>query len=654
MFTLDFEGITLKAGLSSLLKLALQSLHVPQVVIVQFSNLQSLVESDDRLSDTWSDDVAILLSDIIKHTEDIFIIEDSMAQSGRWKSTHVAILRQGIRACVCLPIKLSNGELWGTVAVLDNKVRQWTDTDICFIQHISNALGTQINAEIEHQQQWKQLEALKNSEYLFQQLADTSTDALIIMNADAYIVYCNHATEDIFGYSLDELINQSVEKLTDGGIHGNMEQAVMTAFNTVQGAGDWKGIRVRGRHKNGSDIPIELSFDVLSTDDPLLFKLIVRDVSRQVMIEEELRANATRYLQILDAIPDLVYVKNAHSQLVWANKAFERFFDMPLPDLIGKLDTDDLTDSQRLQNLKEDESLFISATQHRRYEESMIRHDGNPRQFITTKTPILNEEGRPELLVAVSTDITDAKNLECYLTEALEKNHELITLKSDFISMVSHEFRTPLAVIQSSADILTIYYERLSDEKRFEKMNIIRRQVSRLTKLMNDVLLVSKGDAGGMMFKPALCDVHALAHNIIEEVTINYQDLSVSVNYNVHDNCREQVIDSDLFRHIVQNLLSNAIKYSRPDTEVLVGLTCSDGELTLVVTDRGIGIPAENQENLFQTFHRANNVGTIQGTGLGLSIVKRAVDTHKGSINFRSIENEGTMFVVKLPVGDQK
>jgi|GEM_PF-5107899 len=646
MSVFNFEDSPLKSGLRPLLKLTQQSLQVPLVAILEFATSQQLVENAGSIAKSWQNDVSQQLASIIEETGKALIIDNSTEQSKQ-----LAILSEDIRACAGLPIKLSNGDLWGMVAIIDKQSRQWTASDISHLEQVVDSLAAQINAEIERQQHIKQIEALENSENLFQQLADTSTDALIILDEDACIAYCNRATETIFGYTLNDLIRQPIEILTQGTLHNSMDSLILTAFDSYQRTSDWQGLRVTGRRKDGTEFPVELTLDLVRTREQPLFKLIVRDVSRQVMIESGLRADSTRYLQILDAMPDLVYVKNDMSQLIWANKAFQDFFDMPLSNLIGKLDLGTITDSQQLENLKEDQDVFTSASERRRYEEGIVRHDGNSRDFITTKTPIFDEEGNPELLVAVSTDITDSKNLERYLTEALEKNQELVTLKSYFISMVSHEFRTPLSVIQSSTDILTTYYERLSDERRFDKLKTIKNQVSRLTKLMNDVLLVSKGDATGMPFKPALQDAAALTQSIIEEININYQEESISIDFVSRGDCTQTMIDSDLFRHIVQNLLSNAVKYSRTGTIVNVNLTCTSESLTLVVTDQGIGIPEANQENLFHTFHRANNVGTIQGTGLGLAIVKRAVETHHGTINFRSIENEGTMFIVKLPVG---
>lgn len=359
-------------------------------------------------------------------------------------------------------------------------------------------------------------------------------------------------------------------------------------------------------------------------------------------------SNTTHLLQILDAIPDLVYVKDKESRLLWGNKAFTQFFDRSIDDLVGEFNIEGVGQSNIEASLQDDELVFSTGKTRVSKEEAIIRHDGRERQFITTKKPIFDLNGNASMLVGISTDITDTKNVERYLIEALEDQQALVELKSAFVSMVSHEFRTPLSVILSSVDIMQTYYDRLTPERRQDKLKVVQNQVKRLTKLMDDVLLINRGDVKGLPFSPSLVNIITLSERIIEEVESAHRDTDVKIKFRCQEACKEQYIDTNLYRHIVQNLLSNALKYSKPHSDVQFSINCTDDKLTLVVADTGIGIPQADQKNLFQTFHRANNVGTIQGTGLGLAIVKRAIDTHGGTINLRSIENQGTMFVVTL------
>lgn len=246
-------------------------------------------------------------------------------------------------------------------------------------------------------------------------------------------------------------------------------------------------------------------------------------------------------------------------------------------------------------------------------------------------------------------DITLQKQVEADLREALAKEKELNDLKTQFTSIVSHEFRTPLAVILTTADILHKYQDRLDQERKLTKLKTIVHQVQRLTQLMDNVLLVTRSETVGFEFKPVVLDLVSLCQRIIDEVQIRH-NRDASIDFYYDDACRESLVDEFLFSHILQNLASNAVKYSTDDSRIQIHLKCAGGQLELQVIDRGIGIPLDHQKKLFESFQRASNVGDIQGTGIGMTIVKRAVDTYGGLISFESVEGQGTTFIVTLPV----
>ncbi|GAB5493649.1 MAG: hypothetical protein Phog2KO_38640 [Phototrophicaceae bacterium] len=583
----------------------------------------------------------------VVQNEKNLIVED--ARKDEHLMHNLAIRDLNVIAYAGVPITLSDGHTLGAFCAIDSEPRQWTERDISILNNLAQWVITEIElrAELLKQQAETTLEANKA---MFQKITETANDSIIVLNEDAEIIFSNPMTSNIFGYSKEQLNGKTVDDLTSVDTPSTFQQLSLGIFTSKNTKSAWQSIRLTGQHKDGHDIPIEVSLSHFTVDDDeQFFTLIIRDVHSQVDIENELRASEERYLQILDAIPDIVFVKDENLRLVWANKALQNYYGMSLDEIIGILDAEHV-EATLTENYNEiDATVFREGKVIVIPEEPIVRHDGTIRQFTTTKTPLLDTSGEVMLLVGISRDITDSRNLERYLTEALEKNHELIELKSGFTSMVSHEFRTPLAVIMTSTEILINYFERLSQNRRYEKLETIREQVKRLTHLMDSVLVVSKGDAQGLPFKPSLHNVQVLAYNIIEEVKMGYNASNVSVDYVYQGSHEHQHIDADLFRHIFQNLLTNAVKYSKSGTEVQARINASDDHITIVIVDQGIGIPKENQENMFNTFHRANNVGTIQGTGLGLAIVKRAVDTHGGTINFKSVENQGTMFVVTLP-----
>ncbi len=229
-----------------------------------------------------------------------------------------------------------------------------------------------------------------------------------------------------------------------------------------------------------------------------------------------------------------------------------------------------------------------------------------------------------------------------------EREAELSDLKGRFVSMTSHEFRTPLAVILSSTELLEAYGERWQATKRSDHYTRIKTAVGTMRELLDAVLVIGRSDAGRLDCRPAPLDVVRFLREAIDAVA------STSLRHDFRTHIDEPLpsaeIDEKLASHVITNLLSNAVKYSPAGGPIDVHVRPEKRDLVMEVKDRGIGITKADLGSLFESFHRGRNVGTIPGTGLGLAVVKRAVDAHGGSIDVRSEEGEGTTFTVRLPV----
>ncbi len=236
---------------------------------------------------------------------------------------------------------------------------------------------------------------------------------------------------------------------------------------------------------------------------------------------------------------------------------------------------------------------------------------------------------------------------EIKLTKALEKEKQLGELKSRFVSMASHEFRTPLSTILSSSSLISRYTETDQQEKRLKHVKRINSSVKNLTNILNDFLSLEKLESG-----KALQHNHEKV-NFKEFIQQIIEELNVSFNHNdiehKHVGLESIILDEQLVRNIVINLLSNAIKYGE-EKRVEITSEANKSELKLSITDQGIGIPKEDQEHMFTRFFRANNVQNIQGTGLGLTIIKKYLDLLKGEIRFESEEGKGTTFYLNIPL----
>jgi signal transduction histidine kinase len=246
-------------------------------------------------------------------------------------------------------------------------------------------------------------------------------------------------------------------------------------------------------------------------------------------------------------------------------------------------------------------------------------------------------------------EVTARGRAETEVQRALAQEKELSELKSRFVSMVSHEFRTPLAIITSSAEILDSYLDRLSPEDRKSNLRDITDATRHMSRMMEEVLLLGRVEAGKMICRPGPLDLTAFGERLVDEVT-SATNRRCPIEFTAAPGLVEAQADEGLLRHIFTNLLNNASKYSLPGSLVEFQVEARGHLALFTVRDRGIGIPEADARLLFQAFHRGRNVGDTPGTGLGMTIVKRCVELHEGRIAFESKEGHGTAFIVALPL----
>ncbi len=250
--------------------------------------------------------------------------------------------------------------------------------------------------------------------------------------------------------------------------------------------------------------------------------------------------------------------------------------------------------------------------------------------------------------MVVEHNITRQKQAEARVYEALEKEKELNELKSRFVSMASHEFRTPLSTILSSASLLSRYHDPQYTEKRTKHITRIQSSVRNLVGILEDFLSLDKLEAGKIRCQPVPIELRGLLEEVIGDMELNLKKgQQIVFDFQAVD---EVVLDPNLLRNVVINLTSNAIKYSPEGSEVGIRVWTEGDFIFIKIDDQGVGIPKEEQVHLFDRFFRAGNVTNIQGTGLGLNIVKKYLGLMKGAISFKSEEGIGSEFTVKLPV----
>jgi signal transduction histidine kinase len=246
-------------------------------------------------------------------------------------------------------------------------------------------------------------------------------------------------------------------------------------------------------------------------------------------------------------------------------------------------------------------------------------------------------------------EVAGRERAETEVQRALAQEKQLSELKSRFVSMVSHEFRTPLGIIAGSAEILDAYLERLSPEERKSNIRDITDATRHMARMMEEVLLLGRVEAGKMTCRPGPLDLAVFGRRLTDEV-ISATNGRCPIEFMPAAGLVEAQADENLLRHIFTNLLNNASKYSAPGSTVEFRIEPRGHLAIFTVRDFGIGIPEADVKNLFQAFHRGSNVGDAPGTGLGMTIVKRCVELHAGRIAFESKEGSGTTFIVALPL----
>lgn len=359
-----------------------------------------------------------------------------------------------------------------------------------------------------------------------------------------------------------------------------------------------------------------------------------------------LRESEARFSTAFRTSPALMAILELQSgQFVEVNDAFVQWLSVPRSSIIGHT-------SKELglwPNPTEREIVWAELRQKRSLREREIQLCNRAQAYFTMllSMDIIKVQEQEQLLV-VLLDITQRKKAEEELRRTLAREQELGQLRSNFVSMVSHEFRTPLGVIQSSAEILADYLDRLTEEQRQEHLASIVKSTGRMAGMMEEVLLIGQLDSGRMEFKPGPLEPASFINHLLDEIA-SATHRRCPVKPSLGNLPKTIEADEALLRHILTNLLTNAVKYSKGGEPVCLELAFDREELVIVVQDNGIGIPESDLEWIFHAFHRGQNVGDRPGTGLGLVIVKRAVDLHRGAIQIDSKVGVGTRVTVRLP-----
>jgi len=491
--------------------------------------------------------------------------------------------------------------------------------------------------------------ALRESETRYRALFEAADDAIFVSRVHDGISDETIAVNDVactrLGYTREELLTAPISQY-DSMEHMEQLGPVSKQLRTA-GRATFERVHVA---RNGRRIPVEISARQFELNGEEVVLSIVRDITERKWAEAALRESEVRYRTLFEAANDAIFIHQVRpdgfpGDILAVNNVACEWLGYTREELLHTsvelYDTMDHLD-EAVRAIDQ-----LHTVGYATFERLCVTRDGGRFPVeINARRLELNGE---QVYLSIMRDITQRKQAETALKQALERERELNQLKTQFVSMVSHEFRTPLTAIQSTSDLLMHYSQRFSEQKKSGYLERIQAAVKRMTTMLDEVLVLGRAESGKLDFNPAPIDLEWFCRTLADEFQLSAGE-AYNLNFEFKNGCQEPNLDESLLRHILTNLLSNAIKYSPTGGMIDFSVTCDGGQVAFRVADHGIGIPPEGQTRLFETFYRANNVGSIQGTGLGLSIVKRAVDLHHGTIMFDSVPDCGTTFVVKLPL----
>jgi PAS domain S-box-containing protein len=284
--------------------------------------------------------------------------------------------------------------------------------------------------------------------------------------------------------------------------------------------------------------------------------------------------------------------------------------------------------------------------------------EGSVAKWVRASTVSIDWENAPAVMIFMQ-DISLERESKDQLLRALQQERELGQLRTRFVSMASHEFRTPLATIQTSTELLQHYSERLSSQEREEAVADILGSVGRMQAMIDNFLTLGRMQADAMRCEPRSLCVFDVLQSLSQECANadNHRHLVMLDIDPAVPTTERLMLDEMLLRLIVGNLLGNACKYSPVGSTVWLRIgkasahphTPMQSQLKLTISDEGIGIPKEDLPRLFEPFHRASNTGEVRGTGVGLAIVRRASQSHGGDVSLQTVQGKGSTFTVLLP-----
>ena len=568
-----------------------------------------------------------------------------------------------VAAYAGFPILDDAGRVLGSFCALDSVPRAWTEAELRRLEGMARVASREVAGHRTTQQ--LALSVRQNAE-----LIDSALEAIVSADLDGRIVSWNRHAEELFGWSVEEVLGRRVEDVIVPERLAPLHAAGIARV-AAGGPSSLTGqrIRVPAVHRDGRELLVELSLTTsVPGPDGLRFHAFMHDISAEVAATEALRSERAFLRALLDSLESGVVASDADGRPKVINRALRRIHGLPAQ---GPVPADwttgaDVRHPDGTRMTPEELPLArVRAGDHVRDLETVVHRGGEePRWFLAHGQPILDEAGRMLGAVLAMHDISELKRHqrereELLLREQaqLEELRRLSEQRKQFVGVVSHELRSPLSTILAYSRLLSEERAALSGSHQ-KMLSIIEKGATRMLGIVSDLLVLEEVDPEGAAFEHAPVDLAVVAEDAVEALLPVARARRVGLTA---ARAGTAVVPGDehRLRQVLDNLVGNAVKYTPAGGQVTVAVSgggsgsgADADDVTLTVTDTGIGIPEQERARLFERFYRASTARSagIPGTGLGLAVVRTIVERHGGRVSADAGPGgAGTVFTVRVP-----
>jgi PAS domain S-box-containing protein len=491
-------------------------------------------------------------------------------------------------------------------------------------------------------------------------LLDSIDEALIILDSEGKIMLFNQQANDMYemmGWP-SLVVEQSIYNILPAEAYHKVSESILDLKlrkSPVKVFSD----RIAA---DGNRVYLETTYLPVQQDGVIThIYVLVRDVTMNKVFENRLTTIATNLTNLIERANAVIIGIDSRGYITDWNRHCTDVLGYTKTQAFTQKLSDFLLDEESRPRLEEVVLAALQNKSTRNFELQVTSEAGDKLVLLLSASPRATNTGQVIGVIFVGQNITELtvyrESLEKMveqrtreLTNALEKEKEALNLRSRFVSMVSHEFRTPLSSISFATGYLKKFKDKLTPDAIDDKLGHIQQQVSHMTNMMEDILTIGRSEARAEAVQASLSqiDVEKFLHDLADDIyQATHQTHTIHRNFSFQERCT--MTDEKLLRNIFINLLTNAIKFSPGCKDVWLVGRSDEMCYVIEVRDGGIGIPTDELSRIFEPFHRSDQVGSIPGAGLGLSIVKRAVEILKGTLTVTSTPGAGTTFTVTLP-----